>query len=120
MVKRGGGRVWAAVYEVVAAVPPGKVTTYGRVAEMLGCRVSARAVGWALHVCPEGVPWHRVVNAQGGCSTDRLHDLPPGLQRSLLEAEGVGFRKGGTVDLARFLWTPRFPSLVAVEFEGEG
>jgi methylated-DNA-protein-cysteine methyltransferase-like protein len=120
MVMRGGGPVWAAVYQVVAAVPQGKVTTYGRVAEMLGGRISARAVGWALHVCPEGVPWHRVVNAQGGCSTDRLHDLPPGLQRSLLEAEGVGFRKRGTVDLSRFLWAPRGLTRVEVECDEEG
>jgi methylated-DNA-protein-cysteine methyltransferase-like protein len=59
-----------------------------------------------LHGCPEDVPWHRVVNASGGCSTDRLPDLPVGLQRSLLEAEGVEFSFAGRIDLERFRWRP--------------
>lgn len=98
--------MWSAIYRLVRAIPPGQVTTYGRVAELVGGRVSAVAVGWALHVCPEGVPWHRVVNAQGGCSTERLGDFPPHLQRSLLEAEGVQFDDRGLLDLNRHLWRP--------------
>jgi len=69
-------------------------------------RLSPRAVGWAMHGCPRGVPWHRVVNASGGMSTDRLPDVPPGLQRALLEAEGVEFRKSGTLDLSRYRFSP--------------
>jgi len=116
VLREHGGTVWAAVYEVVRAIPPGRVSTYGRIAELVGGRVLALAVGWALHVCPDGVPWHRVVNARGGCSTERLGDLPPGLQRSLLEAEGIRFRANGTLDLHRFLWRPNIPG----EWEGEG
>lgn len=80
--------------------------TYGQVAVCLDSRLSPRAVGWALHGCPDDVPWQRVVNASGGCSTDRLPDVPPGLQRAMLEAEGVSFRDNGTVDLARYRWSP--------------
>jgi methylated-DNA-protein-cysteine methyltransferase-like protein len=81
--------------------------TYGQIATLLGSRLSPRAVGWAMHGCPAGVPWHRVVNASGGTSTDRLPDMPTGLQRALLAAEGVAFRPNDTVDLERHRWVPR-------------
>jgi methylated-DNA-protein-cysteine methyltransferase-like protein len=80
--------------------------TYGQIATLLVNRLSPRAVGWALHGCPENVPWQRVVNASGGCSTDRLPDIPTGLQQSLLEKEGVRFRDSGTLDLERYRWNP--------------
>jgi methylated-DNA-protein-cysteine methyltransferase-like protein len=80
--------------------------TYGQLATLIENRLTPRAVGWAMHGCPKGLPWQRVVNASGGCSTDRLPDVPPGLQRSMLEAEGVQFRENGTLDLERYRWTP--------------
>ena len=83
---------------------------YGQIAGLLEHRLSPRAVGWAMHGCPEDVPWQRVVNATGGCSTGRLPDLPAGLQQALLEAEGVAFRADGTLDLERYRWQPRQPS----------
>lgn len=81
--------------------------TYGQISEAMGRRISAQAVGWALHGCPDGVPWQRVVNAQGECSTDRIGKLPPGFQRKLLEKEGVRFGKDRRLDLTRFRYTPR-------------
>jgi alkylated DNA nucleotide flippase Atl1 len=60
-----------------------------------------------MNGCPNDVPWPRVVNAKGGCSTDRLPDGPPGLQRHLLEAEGVEFRTNSTLDLELYRWTPK-------------
>ncbi len=66
--------------------------SYGQISALLGGRLSPRAVGW--------------VNAAGGCSTDRLPDFPKGLQRSLLEGEGVTFRRNGTLDLELFRWWP--------------
>lgn len=90
------------VYELVQAIPRGRVATYGQVAAQLGLRRGARAVGWALRVLPaplaRSVPWHRVVGAGG-----RIASRPgpgPQVQRRLLRAEGVRFR-GGAVDLAR-------------------
>lgn len=80
--------------------------TYGQIAALLEHGLSPRAVGWAMHGCPRNVPWQRVVNASGGCSTERLPDSPPGLQRALLEAEGVAFRDNGTLDLATYRWEP--------------
>ena len=97
---------WKAVYALVRQIPRGRVMTYGQVATCLENRLSPRAVGWALHGCPEDVPWQRVVNASGGCSTDRLPDIPPGLQRAMLEAEGVRFRENGTLPLDTYRWDP--------------
>lgn len=94
------------VYDLVRRIPRGKLMTYGQLATLVENRLSPRAVGWALHGCPKGVPWQRVVNASGGCSTDRLPDFPKGLQRAMLEAEGVRFRPNGTVDLERYRWVP--------------
>ena len=95
-----------AVWSLVRRIPEGRVMTYGQIAAALGSRISPRAVGWILHRCPDDVPWHRVVNAKGGCSTDRLPDFPKGLQRALLEAEGVSFGTDGTLDLDRYRWSP--------------
>lgn len=80
--------------------------TYGQIATLIESRLSPRAVGWAMHGCPEGVPWQRVVNASGACSTDRLPGIPTGLQRAMLEDEGVEFRNNDTLDLTRYRWTP--------------
>ena len=59
-----------------------------------------------LRLGPNDVPWQRVVNAMGRCSTDRLPDMPTGLQQSLLEREGVAFDDAGRLDLRRYRWTP--------------
>jgi methylated-DNA-protein-cysteine methyltransferase related protein len=92
------------VWSVVKRVPRGRVVTYGQVAEMIGHRLSPVGVGWAIRAAPEeSIPWHRVVNGQGGISTDREH---PGLQRSILEAERIVFDAEGRIDLARFKWRP--------------
>jgi methylated-DNA-protein-cysteine methyltransferase related protein len=84
--------------------------TYGQIATVLENRLSPRAVGWAMHGCPGDVPWQRVVNASGGCSTNRLHDMPEGFQQKLLEDEGVDFGPRGTLDLERYRWSPAEPS----------
>jgi len=97
---------YAEVYAMVRRIPRGRVMTYGQVATLIENRLSPRAVGWAMHGCPEGVPWQRVVNASGGCSTDRLPDIPAGLQRAMLEAEGIEFLENGTLDVERCRWTP--------------
>ena len=91
---------------MVRAIPAGRVMTYGQISSLLGSRLSPVAVGWMLHRCPDDVPWQRVVNASGRCSTERLPDLPRGLQQHLLEGEGVEFDDGGALDLDRYRWWP--------------
>ena len=94
------------IWQVVATIPPGRVSTYGDVARFAGLPGAARRVGRALRGLPADtrMPWHRVVNAGGRIS------LPGGSagyreQRARLEAEGVVFR-GDRLDLRRFRWRP--------------
>ena len=97
---------FAEVYAIVRRIPRGKVMNYGQIAQRLKRRLSARAVGWALHQCPEGLPWQRVVNARGECSSDKLGSHPPGLQKALLETEGVKFDVNGAIDMQKYRWSP--------------
>ncbi len=100
------GAIREAVFAIVGAIPPGRVLNYGAISRMLGSRISPLAVGWMLHRCPEEIPWHRVVNASGHCSTDRSGDTPLGLQRKILESEDHLFDGRGALDLKAALWTP--------------
>ena len=89
------------VFRAVVRIPRGKVATYGQISELIERRLTPIGVGWALRTAPESVPWQRVVNARGGISTDAEN---PGLQRALLEREGVRFGKDGSIDLGRYGW----------------
>jgi methylated-DNA-protein-cysteine methyltransferase-like protein len=95
--------IFARVYAVVAQVPRGRVVTYGQIARHLGLPNGARTIGWALRSCPEGLPWHRVVNAQGGISA-RGRDLSTQVQRALLEEEGIAFGAYDRIDLSVYGW----------------
>jgi methylated-DNA-protein-cysteine methyltransferase-like protein len=90
------------VYAFVRRIPRGCTVTYGQVAAMLGHPRAARAVGGAMRRCPDGVPWHRVLNAAGRISR-RKHAASMLTQRMLLEREGVTMRRG-RVDMARHAW----------------
>ncbi len=93
------------VYEVVAKIPYGKVTTYGAIAEVCGIKSGARTVGWAINGCSSELPCHRVVN-RFGALTGKLHFGDPDLMENLLRSEGVEFDKGHNVILEKYLWTP--------------
>ena len=96
----------ARVFEVVRAIPYGRVTTYGAVAAMAHSPRAARAVGQALRSGqwgPDTIPWHRVINAKGGISC-RGDIARATLQRQRLVGEGVLFDARGLIDLTRFAW----------------
>ena len=93
------------VYEIVRTIPRGRVMTYGQLAEMLGEGYTPRTVGFVMHASGDKTPWHRVINAQGACSTGRVV-LPHDKQQRMLEAEGVIFNERGRCDLQKFLWIP--------------
>ncbi|HBX57511.1 MGMT family protein [Pseudomonas sp. UBA2684] len=95
-----------ALYLVLAQVPPGKVVSYGQLAELAGLGRAARWVGRTLSQLPAGttLPWHRVVAAGGRLS------LPAGSvsgeeQRARLRAEGV-FMHNQRVDIRQHGWRP--------------
>ena len=94
------------VYALVRRIPRGRVMTYGQIAELLGDGYTPRTVGFVMHGSPDGTPWHRVVNAQGACSTVRLV-LPHDKQQRLLEQEGIVFDKNARCDLQQFLFIPK-------------
>ncbi len=94
------------VYRIVRSIPRGRVMTYGQLAEILGEGYTPRTIGFVMHGSADKTPWHRVINAQGGCSTGRLV-LPADKQQRMLEAEGVEFNERGRCDLQRYLWIPR-------------
>jgi methylated-DNA-protein-cysteine methyltransferase-like protein len=94
------------VYEMVRQIPNGRVMTYGVIAEILGEGYTPRTVGYVMHGADsENVPWQRVINAQGACSTGRM-TMPVNLQQSMLESEGVVFSDKGKSDLKVYLWYP--------------
>jgi methylated-DNA-protein-cysteine methyltransferase-like protein len=135
--------VYDEIYRIVQNIPKGRVLTYGVISDLIGKRMSAQGVGWALKAlgsekrknsAPKGepavtktapkpnkksgktkqqspasfdmesVPWQRVVNSQGGTSTHKIAEIPPGLQQHLLEREGVKFDEEGKLDLTKYLW----------------
>jgi methylated-DNA-protein-cysteine methyltransferase related protein len=92
-----------AVLSLVERIPPGRVMSYGAIAEYLYPlfgRGSPRRVGTIMATHGDAVPWHRVLTGSGR--------LPPGVEhkaRRRLEAEGVGFR-GRLVIMADHAWWP--------------
>ena len=94
------------VYDIVREIPTGKVMTYGQIAIVLGEGYTPRTVGYVMHAAEtENVPWQRVINSQGACSTGRM-TIPTNLQQELLETEGVVFSEKGRCDLLVFQWHP--------------
>lgn len=89
-----------AVLACVAAIPPGKVMSYSDVAEFLGSR-APRSVGAVLAAEGGGVPWHRVLRADGRSA----HHLE-GEQLERLRAEGV-HSTNGRVPMSKYRWDGR-------------
>ena len=100
-----------AVLDVVAAIPPGRATTYGTIADVVAEGLAAagdrprggpRQVGQVLARAGGDVPWWRVVDASG---------RPPGHERqralAALRAEGTPLTPDGTrVALRLAVWWP--------------
>lgn len=101
-----GGGSYDRIYAVVRKIPRGRVTTYGTVARLAGLAGQARLVGYALSALRNGtgVPWHRVINAQGKLSLERALSSAGLTQRMRLEREGVRVDAAGRVSLATFGW----------------
>ena len=93
------------VFNLVRRIPRGRVMTYGQIAAILGEGYTPRTVGFVMHSSDQALPWHRVINAQGACSTGRIV-LPANKQQLTLEREGIKFDDQHRCDLQRYLWTP--------------
>lgn len=117
---------FAAVYKAVQQIPPGKCTSYGHIAALLGYPKRARQVGVCLKHLPHydendpdrhfyhnhNVPWQRVINSKGGISSRGDGGLAAERQATLLRAEGVeviqprGIEEA-TIDFGSFGWFPK-------------
>jgi len=88
------------VYGVVEQIPYGKVISYGEIAKILGRPRGAREVGRAMRYCPDGLPWQRVVMADGSITGGSFANM----RRVILEAEGVQFLPDGRVYMNTCRW----------------
>ncbi len=92
------------IWQSIAAIPPGKVATFGDIARRCGYPGHARFVGTTLKHLPENstLPWHRVIKANGQLA------FPFGTatfirQKTLLEADGITFQQQ-SICLKTFRW----------------
>ena len=91
------------VLAVVERIPPGRVMSYGAIAEVVGVG-GPRQVGRVMSLEGDGLPWWRVVRADGG--------LPPchdGEALTRHRTEGTPLRSSGRVDMAAAAWWPESP-----------
>ncbi len=103
------------VYKIVREIPAAKVMTYGQIAELLGEGYTARTIGYVMHAADtKNVPWQRVINSQGSCSTGKM-TMPINLQQKMLEDEGIIFNDKGKCDLNIYRWFPEGFELEAEE-----
>lgn len=90
--------------EIIGSIPPGRVTSYGKVAALAGNPRGARQVARLLHGMSQkySLPWHRVVNREGRISLP----VDSGFlrQKELLEHEGVSVTPDGRIDMKKYGW----------------
>lgn len=96
---------FAEIYEIVKKIPVGKVSTYGRIAAILGSKSGARMIGYALNHAhdDDSIPAHRVVNRNGQL-TGKMHFHPPQLMQQLLENEGLVIENDQIINFKENLW----------------
>lgn len=95
------------VYQVVRLIPPGRVTSYGAIANYLGTKGSSRMVGYAMQACGGAnppVPAHRVVNS-AGLLTGKFHFGGDRMEQ-MLASEGVKVDNDKVVDFKKVFWDP--------------
>jgi methylated-DNA-protein-cysteine methyltransferase-like protein len=96
------------VYAIAREIPPGRVTTYGAIAEALGTKGSARMVGYAMNgsaAATPPVPAHRVVN-RSGLLTGKRAFQGEALMAELLRNEGVEVINDQVVNFQHLFWNP--------------
>lgn len=96
------------VLDLILQIPPGRVSTYGAIAELareVTGKGGPRSIGMVLSKYGSGVPWWRVCAAGG-----RLADHKSDEQRALLREEDVPFTPAGRVRLGEVGW-PDVPEI---------
>lgn len=96
------------VFQVVAQIPKGKVTSYGAIAKFLGTAKSSRVVGYAMnasHQLPKPLPAHRVVNRIGVLTGKHNFSNPSEMEEKLI-SEGIKVKDDKIVDFQKHFWNP--------------
>ncbi|SIR23674.1 methylated-DNA-protein-cysteine methyltransferase related protein [Shewanella morhuae] len=102
----------AKIWHIVAMIPQGNVSSYGKIADYAGLPGRARYVSKALKLAPEhlSLPWHRVLNSQGKISFEKnSHAFQQ--QMELLRMDGV-IVNCGKISLSEYEWRPDLVTLV--------
>lgn len=97
-----------AIYEIVRAIPYGRVTSYGAIAKASGYPQYARLVGKIMSECDSAtndIPAHRVVNSQGILSGKEAFGAANEM-KFLLEAEGVTVINNRIKNWKTVFWNP--------------
>ena len=96
------------IWKVVRAIPRGRVATYGQVAQLAGFPNGHRRVARAMRVCPDTLPWQRVVGRKDARRGQINIQDPEHAQeqRTLLEREKIRFDEAGFIPLRSFGWLP--------------
>jgi len=100
--------IYKAIYDIVRAIPKGRVSSYGAIANAIGAKGAARMVGYAMnlsHGITPKVPAHRVVN-RNGCLTGKHHFETATQMETLLKKEGIQVVDDQIVDFEKFFWDP--------------
>ena len=110
------------IVSTIADIPPGRVASYGQIAEIAGVPRGARQVGYVLRTLPEAkdLPWHRVITASGKIAFAK-GSVQFREQSQRLARENVRVRNG-KVDMKVFRWQPDLDELIwknAMDWEGE-
>jgi methylated-DNA-protein-cysteine methyltransferase-like protein len=92
------------VESLVTSIPLGRVMTYGQIAALCGSARAARIVGGIAHYGNPSLPWHRVVNRNGGLASG----FPGGrlIQKDILASEGVKIDKNLNINLQEYIYRP--------------
>ncbi|HKK56421.1 MGMT family protein [Marinobacter sp.] len=94
------------IWQVVAAIPIGRVASYGQIADMAGLGRQARYIGKALGKLPDGhaIPWYRVIRSNGQIA------FPPGSKAFEVQAQSLREEDvmviDGRVSMRQFQWQP--------------
>lgn len=104
------------IWNTVARIPPGRVASYGLIADLAGLPGRARMVGRSMQQAPTAMalPWYRVIRSNGQLA------FPPGSsmaerQKGLLQQEDIVVL-GNRVNMDRFGWKPELSELMQMDY----
>lgn len=104
------------IWQTVQCIPPGKVASYGQIADLAGLPGRARLVGKALGKVPklgwqgQMVPWFRVINSQGKISFPVAGEHFEKQKQRLQDENMVVI--GARIKLSEFQWQPDLTELL--------